>query len=171
MGMNRAEKQTEIEALKKRFESNDIIVVTQNKGLTVKQVTQLRNDLRKEGASYKVAKNTLIRIALKGSKFEGITNLFAGPTGIAASKDPVVAKVAQKFAKDNAEKFVIIGGAMGDKILSAKDVEVLSKLPSLDELRSKICGLLQAPATKLAVILQTPARNLVGVTKAYGEKG
>ncbi len=170
MGMNRTQKQTEIEALKERFSNNEIIVVTQNKGLTVKQVTQLRNELRAAGASFKVAKNTLVKIAIKGTRFEGISNYFAGPTGIAASKDPAVAKVAQKFAKDNAEKFVIIGGAMGDKVLSAKDVDALSKLPSLDELRSKLCGLLQAPATKLAVVLQTPARNLVGVTKAYGEK-
>jgi large subunit ribosomal protein L10 len=170
MGLNRAEKQTEIESLKERLENNEIIIVTQNKGLTVKQVTQLRNDLRKEGASFKVAKNTLVKIALKGSKFEAISNLFAGPTGIAASKDPAVAKVAQKFAKDNADKFVIVGGAMGDKILNAKDVEVLSKLPSLDELRSTICGLLVSVPTKLAGIMQAPARDLVGVTKAYGEK-
>lgn len=167
--MNRAQKQTEIEELKKRFADNEIIVVTQNKGLTVKQVSQLRNELRAAGASFKVAKNTLVKIALKGTRFENIANQFAGPTGIAASQDPAVAKVAQKFAKDN-EKFVIVGGAMGDKVMNAKDVEALSKLPSLNELRSKICGLLQAPATKLAVVLQTPARNLVGVTKAYGEK-
>lgn len=169
MGMNRAQKQAEIEALKARFASNEIIVVTQNKGLTVKQVTDLRNALRKEGASYKVAKNTLVKIALKGSKFEGIANMFTGPTAIAASKDPAVAKVAQKFAKDN-EQLVIVGGAMGDKPLTANDVKALATLPSLDELRSKICGLLVAAPTKLAGVLQAPARNLVGVTKAYGEK-
>jgi large subunit ribosomal protein L10 len=167
--MNRAEKQTEIEELKQRFASNDVILVTQNLGLTVKQISQLRNELRKEGASFKVAKNTLVKIALKGSQFESISNLFAGPTGIAASKEPGVAKVIQKFAKDN-EKFKIIGGAFQGMVMDAKGVETLSKLPSLNELRSKLCGLLVAAPTKLAVILQTPARNLVGVTKAYGEK-
>lgn len=169
MGMNRAQKQTEIEELKGRFEKSEIIIITQNKGLTVAEVTNLRNELRKEGASYKVAKNTLVKLALKGTRFEGISDLFAGPTAIASAKDPSVAKVAQKFAKDN-EKLVIIGGAMGDKILSANDVKALATLPSLDELRSKICGLLVAAPTKLAGILQAPARNLVGVTKAYGEK-
>ncbi len=169
MSMNRAQKQTEIEELQKRFASDDIVLVTHNEGMTVAQVTQLRNELRNAGASYKVAKNTLIRIALKGTKFEQITSMFTGPTGIASSKDPAVAKVAQKFAKDN-EKLKIIGGAMGDKILDAKAVEVLSKLPSLDELRSKICGLLVAAPTKLAGILQAPARDLIGVTRAYGAK-
>ncbi len=169
MGMNRAQKQTEIEELKSRFEKSEIIVITQNKGLTVAEVTTLRNDLRKEGASYKVAKNTLVKIALKGARFEAISDLFAGPTAIASSKDPAVAKIVQKFAKEN-EKLVIIGGAMGDKVLSANDVKALATLPSLDELRSKLCGLLVAAPTKLAGILQAPARNLVGVTKAYGEK-
>ncbi len=170
MGMNRAEKQTEIEELKTRFASGDVVLIAQNKGLTVKQVTQLRNELRASGATFKVAKNTLAKIALKGSKFEGISSMFAGPTGIAVSKDPGVAKVMQKFAKEN-EKFVIIGGQFEGNVMDAKGVQVLATLPSLDELRSKLCGLLVAAPTKLAVILQTPARNLVGVTKAYGEKG
>lgn len=169
MGMTRAEKQTEIEDIKSRLGDAEIILVTQNNGLTVKQVTQLRNDLRKEGASFKVAKNTLVKIALKGTKFEGIADLFAGPTGIASAKGPSVAKVAAKFAKDN-EKFNIVGGAMGDKILSANDIKALATLPSLEELRSKLCGLLVAAPTKLAGVLQAPARNLVGVTKAYGAK-
>ncbi len=169
MGMNRAEKQAEIEELKQRFENSEIIVITHNDGLTVKQVSQLRNEMRAGGASYKVAKNTLVKIALKGTRFEAISSLFAGPTAIASSKDPGVAKIAQKFAKDN-EKLRIVGGAMGDKVLDAKAVEILSKLPSLDELRSKICGLLVAAPTKLVGVLQAPARNLVGVTVAYGAK-
>lgn len=169
MGMNRADKQNEIEELKQRFAANDVVIVTQNKGLTVAQVTQLRNELRASGASFKVAKNTLVKIALKGSKFEGISNLFAGPTGIAASTDPGVAKVIQKFAKEN-EKFLVIGGQFGENVIDAKGVGVLATLPSLDELRSKICGLLVAAPTKLAGVLQAPARNLVGVTQAYGQK-
>ena len=169
MAMNRAQKQTQIEEIKTRLKDAEILVVTQNKGLTVKQISQFRNELRKEGGSFKVAKNTLVKIALKGTKFEAMSDMFAGPTGIAIAKGPAVAKVAQKFAKEN-DKFVIIGGAMGDKILNPKDVEVLSKLPSLDELRSKLCGLLVAAPTKLAGVLQAPARNLVGVTQAYGAK-
>jgi large subunit ribosomal protein L10 len=169
MAMSRAKKQTEIEALQKTFAENEILVVMQNDGITVQQATDMRVEMRKAGAKYKVAKNTLVKIALKGTKFEGISNLFSGPTAIASAKDPAVAKIAQKFAKEF-EKLKIVGGAMGEKPLSIADVNALATLPSLDELRSKICGLLNAPATKLAVILQTPARNLVGVTKAYGEK-
>ena len=133
-------------------------------------MTQFRRELVKNGASYKVTKNSLAKIALKGTKFEQISNMFTGPTGVATSKDAVAAaKVAQTFAKTN-EKLVIIGGALGDKILSAADVKALASLPSLDELRSKLVGLLQAPASKMVGLLQAPARDLVGVTKAYGEK-
>jgi large subunit ribosomal protein L10 len=117
-----------------------------------------------------VTKNTLAKIALKGTKFEGIGDLFAGPTGVASSQDPVAAaKIAHKFAKDN-KKLIIVGGALGEKVLSVEDVQQLASLPSLDELRSKLVGLLVAAPTKLAGILQAPARDLVGVTKAYGEK-
>lgn len=157
--MNRAEKQTEIEELNQRFASNELVVVTHYSGLTVKQLSEFRAELRKEEASFKVTKNTLAKVALKGTKFEGISDLLEGPTGVATSKDPfAAARVTYNFAKKN-EKLIIIGGAMGEKILDAKGVEMLAKLPTLDELRSKIVGLLQAPA-----------RNLVGVTKAYGEK-
>lgn len=159
MGMNRAEKETEIKSLNERFSNDELVVVTHYSGLTVAEITNLRNDLRKEGASFKVTKNTLAKIALKGTKFEGISPLLAGPTGVATSKDPfTAARVAYNFAKKN-DKLVILGGAMGDKVLDAKGVETLAKLPTLNELRSKIVGLLQAPA-----------RAMVGVTKAYGEK-
>jgi large subunit ribosomal protein L10 len=159
MGMNRAEKQTEIEELNKRFASEELVVVTHYSGLTVAQLSDFRTELRKEDASFKVTKNTLAKVAIKGTKFEGIAGLLKGPTGVATSKDPfAAARVAYNFAKKN-DKLIILGGAMGEKILDAKGVETLAKLPTLGELRSKIVGLLQAPA-----------RNLVGVTKAYGEK-
>lgn len=167
--VTRAEKQAEIEALKSRFADGEILVITRNEGLTVAQDSAVRREMRASGAHYKVSKNKLVKIALKGTRFEGVADMFTGPTAIASSKDPGVAKIAQKFAKE-IEKFKIVGGAMGDKILSAKDVEALATLPSLDELRSKICGLLVAAPTKLAGVLQAPARNVVGVFKAYGEK-
>lgn len=170
MAMNRAEKEAEVKELNERFSSDELVVLTHYSGLTVAQMTQFRRELVKNGASYKVTKNSLAKIALKGTKFEQISNMFTGPTGVATSKDAVAAaKVAQTFAKTN-EKLVIIGGALGDKILSAADVKALASLPSLDELRSKLVGLLQAPASKMVGLLQAPARDLVGVTKAYGEK-
>ena len=120
--------------------------------------------MREGGVDYKVTKNTLAKIAIKGTKYESLAEMLKGPTAMATSTDPVAAaKAANDFAKKN-DKFVIIGGAMGEVVL---DVEAIS----LDELRSKIVGLLVAAPTKLAGILQAPARDLVGVTKAYGEKG
>lgn len=157
--MDRAEKQAEIQELNERFANDEIVVVAHYSGLTVAQMTEFRSELRKEDASFKVTKNTLAKIALKGTQFEGIADMLSGPTGVATSKDPfAAARVAYNYAKKN-DKLVIIGGAMGGKILDAKGVETLAKLPTLNELRSKLVGLLQAPA-----------RNLVGVTKAYGEK-
>lgn len=170
MGMNKAEKEAEIQELNARFANDEIIVLTHYSGLSVAQITELRGALRKEGATFKVTKNSLARRALAGTKFEGMGDMFKGPTGVASGKDPVAAaRVAYNFAKTN-EKLVILGGALGSRILDAKGVEMLAKLPSLDELRSKIVGLLQAPASKIVGVLQAPARQLVGVTKAYGEK-
>lgn len=171
MGMSRAQKEAEVTALNERFANDEIIVVTEYAGLTVHQMETLRNDLRKEGASFKVTKNALAKIAIKGTKFEPIADMFTGPIGIATSVDPVAAaKVAHKFAKDN-DNLKILGGALGEQALDIAGIEALAKLPSLDEVRSKLVGLLQAPATKLAGLMQAPARELVGVTKAYGATG
>jgi len=170
MGMSRAQKEAEVVELNERFTRDEVIVVTHYSGLTVKELSDLRAKLREEGASFKVTKNKLAQLAVKGTKFENASELFTGPTGVASSVDPVVAaKVAYNFAKAN-KKFIIIGGALGEKRLSAEEVEALAKLPSLDEIRSKLVGLLVAAPTKLVGVLQAPARDLVGVTKAYGEK-
>ncbi len=170
MGMSRAEKNEEIVALNQRFNEEELVVVTQYSGLTVKELTDLRNELRKNGAKFKVIKNRLAQRALKGTKFEKLEDMFAGPTGIATSKDPVAAaKVTFEFAKKN-QKLIIVGAGMGETVLDPKGVEALAKLPSLDEIRSRLVGLLVAAPTKLAGVLQAPARDLVGVTKAYGEK-
>ena len=171
MGMSRAQKKTEIQSLNERFANDELVVVTHYSGLTVKEMADLRAGLRSEGASFKVTKNTLAKITLKGTKFEAISDMFTGPTGVATSQDFVAAaKAAYKFAKGN-DKLIILGGALGELVLDAAGIEALAKLPSLDEVRSKLVGLLQAPATKLAGLMQAPARELVGVTKAYGEKG
>lgn len=171
MNANRVAKNAEVVELHERFASDELVVITKYSGLTVKNLSDLRAELRKEGASFKVTKNSLAKIALKDTKFEGISDMFAGPTGVATSKDPVAAaKVAYEFSKKN-NKLVIIGGGLGEMVLDAAAVEALAKLPNLDALRAKLIGLIQAPATKLAGLLQAPARDLVGVTKAYGEKG
>lgn len=171
MGMSRTQKAAEVKELNERFANDEIVVLTHYSGLSVKEITDLRSQLRAEGASFKVTKNSLAKLAVKGTKFEAIADMFTGPTGVATSQDPVAAaKVAHKFAKDN-KKFIILGGALGEKVLSVEEVEALAKLPSLDEIRSKLVGLLVAAPTKLVGVLQAPARDLVGVTAAYGAKG
>lgn len=170
MGMTRERKQEEIAELKGRMEDSEIIVITQNTGLDAKSITDLRLEMRKEGVGFKVVKNTLAKIAAQGTNGEKIVDMFAGPVAMATSQDPVAAaKVAHNFAKGN-DRLVIVGGIYGDMILDAAGVKQLASLPSLDELRSKIIGLIQAPAQKIAQITQIPAQQLVGVTKAYSEK-
>lgn len=171
MGMTRAEKEAEVQELNERFANDEIVVLTHYSGLTVAEISDLRAQLRTEGASFKVTKNSLAKRALKGTQFESLDEMFTGPTGVATSKDPVAAaKAAYGFAKKNS-KLVILGGALGAQVLDAQGVEALAKLPSLDEIRSKLVGLLVAPQTKLAGLMQAPARDLVGVTAAYGATG
>lgn len=170
MAVTKAQKQEEVSQLVEALSGAEIVVVAHNTGLNAKASTEMRVEMRKAGVNCKVAKNTLVKIATKGTQYEAIANLFKGPTIVASSKDPVAAaKAAAEFAKKN-DKFVIVGGAMGSMILDAKAVDQLSKLPSLDELRSKIVGLVVAGPTKLVGVLQAPARQMIGVTKAYGEK-
>lgn len=169
MPMSKAKKEEELQSIKTHLDGSGVVVVMHYSGLTVSQLQDFRTLLRKQEARFKVTKNTLAKIALKGTEFEGLADMFTGPTGIAVSNDPVAAaKVANDFAKDN-EQLVILGGAMGSVVLDAKGIEQLAKMPSLDELRGKLVGLLQAPATKLARVLQAPAQQMVGVTRAYGE--
>ena len=168
MGMSRAQKEAEVKELNERFANDEIVVVTHYSGLTVSELTELRSNLRAEGASFKVTKNSLAKMAVKGTKFEHMADMFTGPTGVASSKDPVAAaKIAHKFAKDN-DNLVILGGALGEQALDVDGIKQLASLPSLDEVRSKLVGLLVAAPTKLAGLMQAPARDMVGVTKAYG---
>jgi len=168
--VERAQKAVVVEDLHKTFKDVETIVVTRNDGLTAAQASDLRIKMRAAGVSYKVSKNRLALRALKGTRYEGIGPLLKGPVGLATSKDPVAAsKIAANFAKDN-EKFVVLGGALGEKLLDKSGVEALSKLPSLDELRAKLLGMLQTPAQRLAVLAAAPASQVARVISAYSKK-
>lgn len=167
--MDRAQKSETIEALKSVFAGAGAVVVTHYAGVTVKQMEDLRHRLRQEGASLKVVKNTLVQKALVDAD-AGALSLFSGPVAIAYGPDAVsAAKVATQYAKDN-EKFIIIGGLMGEQVLNAKSIDALAKLPSLDQLRARLVGLLNAPATRIAGVLQAPAGGLARVIGAYAVK-
>jgi large subunit ribosomal protein L10 len=147
-----------------------MVVVTQPKGLTVAEATDLRRRMRAAGATYKVAKNRLATLALDGTQFEGIAPLLKGPTALAWSKDPVaVAKTAIEFARIN-DKFVVLGGSLGSQTLDAAGIKALSELPSLDELRARLVGMIQTPATRIAGILQAPGGQIARVLAAYAKK-
>jgi len=164
--LDRLKKEELVNALNGVFDSANLVVVTRPAGLTVAESTELRSRMREAGALFKVTKNRLTRLALRGTRFEPLSDLFVGPTAIAYSEDPIVAaKVAVKFADDN-EKLEIIGGGLFDQILDAGEVKNLAKLPSLDELRGKIVGVLNAPATKIAGVLQAPGAQLARVLQA-----
>jgi large subunit ribosomal protein L10 len=168
--VDKAEKAEVVEELKGVFANSGSLVVAHYTGMTVAQMGDLRARMRAAGASFKVAKNRLAVRALQGTAVEGISPLFKGPTGIAYSKDPIAAsKVAVAYAKDN-DKLVILGGSVGVTTLDANGVKALASLPSLDELRGKIVGLLQAPATKIAGVLAAPAGQLARVIGAYSKK-
>jgi large subunit ribosomal protein L10 len=168
--MDRGQKAAAVAELKQTFSEVGVVVVTRNLGLTVAQSTQLRTKMRDAGASYKVSKNKLARIALDGTDYLSLGDMLTGPVGLASSIDPVAAaKVVVEFAKTN-DKLEIVGGAMGATALNVEGVKALATLPSLDELRAKIVGLIQAPAQKLASITQAPAGQLARVFGAYGAK-
>jgi len=168
--VDRAEKREVVTALHDAIAKTGVVVVAHYAGLSVAAMTKLRSEMRGAGGQVKVAKNRLVRLALEGTDAKDIADLLKGPTCVAFSDDPVAApKVAVKFAKAN-EKFVILGGAMGAQVLDAKAVSSLASLPSLDELRSKLIGLIQAPASKIARTLNEPGAQLARAFGAYGNK-
>lgn len=168
--MDRAEKQQLVTTLADVFKNTSVVVVAHYSGLTVAQMSKLRRQMKAEGATVKVAKNRLAKIALEGSDVAHVASLLKGPTVIAYSNDPVAApKVAVEFAKAN-DKFVILGGAMGKTALNADGVKALATMPSLDELRAKLIGLIQAPATKIAQLTTAPAAKLARVFGAYAKQ-
>ncbi|MBM3466955.1 MAG: 50S ribosomal protein L10 [Alphaproteobacteria bacterium] len=168
--MLRSEKKTFVSELEKIYQDSNSVIITHYHGLTVSQITNLRKALRENGASFKIVKNTLSKIAATNVKLTHDPEAFSGPTAIAYSKDPVAAaKGVVEFAKAN-DNLKVIGGIVNDKILNVVEVQQLAKLPSLDQLRGKIVGILQAPAANLARIVQAPAGSLARVIQAYSEK-
>ncbi len=168
--MNRAQKQASIENVHATLKGAEIALIVHNKGLTVAEMSDLRRKMRDAGAHFKISKNRLVKIAAKDTKFDAISDMFKGPSAIATSSDPVsVAKGIVDFAKQN-EKLVIVGGAYGDQRLDVSAIEALAKLPSLNELRAKIVGLLVAPATRIACVLQAPGGQVARVIAANASK-
>lgn len=168
--MNRTEKAELIDTLHATFNESASVIVTHQVGLTVVESSALRGKMRENGAAYKVTKNRIAKLALKDTAYENLSDQFTGPTAIGTSTDPVAAaKVLVEFAKGN-NKLTIVGGAIGEQMLNKAGVEALAKLPSLDELRAKLVGLMQAPATKLARVAQAPAAQLARVIQAKSEQ-
>ena len=165
--MDRTQKEEQVASLKQTFEDSEIVVVTHYIGMTMPEMTDLRSRMREAGASFKVTKNRLTRLALQDTDFESLTDLMTGPTALAYSTDPVA---AAKTAKDN-EKLVILGGVFNGQSLDVDGVKNLAKLPSLDELRGKLVGMISTPATRIAGVLQAPAGQVARVIGAYGAKG
>ena len=169
--MDRAAKRELVSTLNDVFANTSVVVVAHYAGLTVADMQKLRAQMKQAGATVKVAKNRLAQIALEGTDVASISGLMKGPTLIAYSSDPVAApKVAVDFAKAN-DKLVILGGAMGTTTLNVDGVRALATLPSLDELRAKLVGLIQAPATKIAQLSTAPAAKLARVFGAYAKTG
>jgi large subunit ribosomal protein L10 len=168
--LDRTEKRAFVDSLGSVFAQTSFVLVAQNKGLTVADVSELRRRMRAAGATYKVAKNRLATLALEGTRFQGVSPLLKGPTALAWSTDPVaVAKTAVEFAKTN-DKFVVLGGALGTQTLDATGVKALAELPSLETLRAQLVGLIQTPATRIAGILQAPGGQVARVLSAYAKK-
>jgi len=168
--VDRAEKREFVTGLNDVFSSTGSVVVAHYAGLTVANMNDLRSKMRAAGGTVKVAKNRLAVIALQGTESEGMKDLFKGQTLVAYAEDPVAApKIAAEFAKGN-DKLVILGGAMGSTVLDADGVKALATMPSLDELRAKIVGMIQTPATRIAAVVNAPAGNLARVFGAYARK-
>ena len=166
--MQRSQKVELVASLNQVFKDAELVVVAQQNGLDAEEMTSLRNEVREAGAQFRVTKNRLTKLALKGTKYEGLESYFQGTTAIAYSDDPIsAAKATVEFAKKN-EKLVVIGAGYNEQVLDVNEVKALASLPSLDELRGKIVGLLQAPAGKLASVTQAPAGQLARVFGAYG---
>ena len=169
--MDRAAKRELVSQLHDVFKDTGAVVVAHYSGLTVAQMTDYRQRLKAAGGSVRVAKNRLVKLALQDTDAAAITDLFSGPTCIAYSEDPIAAaKVAVAYAKEN-DKLVILGGAMGTTVLDPSGVKALAELPSLDELRAKLIGLLNAPATKIVRTINEPAAKLARVVQAKASQG
>jgi len=169
--VDRSQKEQIVASLRQIFANTTLVVVTHQVGLTVADATDLRRRMGEAGATFRVTKNRLTKIALEDTSFAELAELFVGPTAIAFSADPVAAaRVVVDYAKKN-DGLQIVGGALGEKMLDVNGVKALASLPSLDELRGTIIGLINAPATKVAGVLQAPAGQLARVLGAYAQTG
>jgi large subunit ribosomal protein L10 len=165
--VDRIEKENLVASMHKTFEDSSIVVVTHYSGLTVSEMGNLRMRMRDVGASFKVTKNRLTRLALEGTKYQPLATMFTGPTAIAYSKDPVAAaKAAVAFSKDN-EKLIVLGGALGQEQLDLAAIKALASLPSLEALRAKIVGVISTPATRIVGVLKAPAGQVARVIAAH----
>ena len=169
--MNKEKKKTYIEEMKTFFSKTSSVFVTHYQGLTVKQIDELRSEMRKHGVLFKITKNRITKLALEGSKFKKLENLFSGPTAIAFSEDAIIsAKILTKFAKKNSN-LKIIGGIMEEEPLTVEEVENIAKLPTLDEARAKIVGILTTPAQKIISILLAPGSKIAILAHTKSKKG
>lgn len=168
--MLRAEKDEVVESLRGVFTGAGVVVITHYKGLSVAEITALRRQMRDAGAAFRVTKNRLARLALADSEYANLADLFTGPTAVAVSQDPVAApRAAVAFARRN-DKLTIIGGGLGGQVLPPEQVRALAELPSLDELRAKLVGLINTPASRLVGLLQAPGGQIARVLKAHAEQ-
>jgi len=165
--MDRSQKAESVAQLNATFSEVGVVVITRNLGMSVAQSTLLRTKMRDAGAQFKVSKNSLAKLAIANTDYAGIGELLTGPVALATSVDPVAAaKVVIDFAKTN-DKLEVVGGAMGAQVLNAEGIKALASLPSLDQLRATLIGLVQAPATKIAQLTTAPAAKLARVFGAY----
>ncbi len=168
--MDRSQKADAVAALNVTFKEAGAVIVTRNLGMSVEQSTALRVKMREAGASFKVSKNSLAKLAIADTDYAGIGDMLTGPVALGTSVDPVsAAKIIVEFAKTN-DKLEIVGGAMGSQVLDQNGVKALASMPSLDELRAKLIGLVQAPATKIAQVVTAPAGKLARVFGAYAKE-
>lgn len=168
--MDRSQKAEAVTQLNALFNEVGVVVITRNLGMSVAQTTALRVKMRDAGASFKVSKNRLAKLAIQDTDYAGISDMLTGPVALATSVDPVTAaKIAVEFAKTN-DKLEIVGGAMGSQVLNAEGIKALASMPSLDELRATLVGLVQAPATKIAQLTTAPAAKLARVFGAYAKE-
>ena len=168
--MNKEKKKNYIEEMKGFFKKTGSVLVTHYQGLTVKQIDELRSEMRKHGIFFKITKNRITKLALEGSKYKKLENLFTGPTAVAFSEDAITsAKILTKFAKKNTN-LKIIGGIMDEEPLSVEEVEKIATLPTLDEARGKIVGILATPAQKIISILLAPGSKIAILAHAKSKK-
>jgi large subunit ribosomal protein L10 len=168
--MDRSQKANAVAALNATFNEVGVVVITRNLGMTVAQSTALRVKMLEAGAAFKVSKNSLAKLAIANTDYAGIGDMLTGPVALGTSVDPVAAaKIVVEFAKTN-DKLEVVGGAMGSVVLNADGIKALATMPSLDEMRGTLIGLIQAPATKIAQLTTAPAAKLARVFNAYAEK-